>query len=1083
MCRGTPSWIVGSGLVCASILWGAWGSTDGPAFAVQPPGLSVPTGATSAGGAVDDSGGQRGRTEACCFPDGSCLDLERSVCVAQGGNPQGPGTSCATTTCPRVILDFFYTADPSFVAFGAPGGMYPPIPADFFGPGSEPFAGIVSLAGRPLDPPNLGNTSTVVRRSGVPLQPDDPPGATGAVPIELVQLSLVSIQPITVRSFGEPSFWDVFVDLGPSPGPQGMLQATKTHPNGGTFNALLPVQPRFTFTEVGDPNNVRVLDTGGILPPLPFQIMDAPWVHQLHPSIVILHDPASQWVPGVEETVPGDPSSQVPRIFTADASPDAVHSVCPAVPPGACCLPDGECRVTIEQDCATAGGAWLGPGTTCDPNPCPPPTGACCLPDGTCAELTRAECANANGAYQGDGVPCGPNTCQPCGQCGPGPHWIDNPPCPPGVDSFPSGALVGVDFNFDCFVDLNLVMFGPTTVRRSGPMDDSTQYPGTRPVDGHLDVIDTEMLSLSLTGGGVTLTAGAGMGQGGVLSPTLGNVAEQPGDPTLADSFFDVFFEVDLGGGLFLYNQMPLRVQATISCVPPDEVYFHPLNLCLPLYTSPVPGQGQHVANLVSANHDPFPRGACCLPTGECRVTTLEDCNLAGGAWLGPGTDCDPNPCPQPPQACCFPDGSCADFSLEACLEAGGNPQGPGTSCATTSCQGPTGACCLPDGACGEMTLDQCAQAGGVYQGDGVPCSPNPCRPPCKGDLDGDGVVGLSDLAILLAAYGSSAGGDIDGDGDTDLEDLVLLLANYGDTCRDGDGDGVLDDQDNCPHTPNEDQGDIDLDGVGDVCDNCPVFPNPSQVNSDGDYWGDACDNCPQANDDQLDIDGDGLADACDPDDDNDGFTDLVDNCPDHFNPDQTDSDNDGVGDVCDASDCPDPLPPGCTADCPTGITVGVVGAIGAGAGCPAGGAAHGARFEYTLQPPMDYCVDIREIIIGPAILDGCNCTVGSFILGINILCDPSILDDITNTLPPAGGLVCPCTSVNIQVLQCKRKEAAGPWVTFAINIHVWQRRNVLPGAGPCGDACETIRTRVIHVADGGGLLIPPEVDTNNAAE
>jgi hypothetical protein len=48
------------------------------------------------------------------------------------------------------------------------------------------------------------------------------------------------------------------------------------------------------------------------------------------------------------------------------------------------------------------------------------------------------------------------------------------------------------------------------------------------------------------------------------------------------------------------------------------------------------------------------------------------------------------------------------------------------------------------------------------------------------GDLDGDGDVDLTDLAILLASYGVDAGGDLDGDGDTDLADLAILLSNYG---------------------------------------------------------------------------------------------------------------------------------------------------------------------------------------------------------------------------------------------------------------------------------------------------------------
>jgi thermitase len=57
--------------------------------------------------------------------------------------------------------------------------------------------------------------------------------------------------------------------------------------------------------------------------------------------------------------------------------------------------------------------------------------------------------------------------------------------------------------------------------------------------------------------------------------------------------------------------------------------------------------------------------------------------------------------------------------------------------------------------------------------------------PPCPGDLNGDGVVELADLAILLADFGCAGGcaGDVDGDGDTDQADLAALLAVYGEPC------------------------------------------------------------------------------------------------------------------------------------------------------------------------------------------------------------------------------------------------------------------------------------------------------------
>ena len=80
---------------------------------------------------------------------------------------------------------------------------------------------------------------------------------------------------------------------------------------------------------------------------------------------------------------------------------------------------------------------------------------------------------------------------------------------------------------------------------------------------------------------------------------------------------------------------------------------------------------------------------------------------------------------------------------------------------------------------------------------------------------------------------------------------------------------------------------DTDNDGISDINDNCPQVPNP----------------------DQTDTDGDNIGDACDTDDDNDDIIDRLDNCPQFANPYQTDTDGDGIGDACDPDDDNDGFP------------------------------------------------------------------------------------------------------------------------------------------------------------------------------
>ncbi len=50
----------------------------------------------------------------------------------------------------------------------------------------------------------------------------------------------------------------------------------------------------------------------------------------------------------------------------------------------------------------------------------------------------------------------------------------------------------------------------------------------------------------------------------------------------------------------------------------------------------------------------------------------------------------------------------------------------------------------------------------------------------CPADLDGDGIVGAADLAILLGAWSGSGVGDLDGGGSVGAADLAILLGAWG---------------------------------------------------------------------------------------------------------------------------------------------------------------------------------------------------------------------------------------------------------------------------------------------------------------
>jgi hypothetical protein len=245
-----------------------------------------------------------------------------------------------------------------------------PIPADFFDPGSEPFDGVIRLGGA------TGGGDTVVRRMAPMVL--DFPGQEALVPIQLVQLNLVSCQPITVRTGTELGQWNVAVNLSADPPAPGQMTVRKTHPNGGTFESNFPVKPVFTFTRATAPFDVRVLDPN-MVEPLQSIEGPSPWVHTVPPSTI-------GTICGVN-FIPGVAGSPVD------------------VPSPACIPPEGVCCKDVGH--AGPNGSTHVTGQVCTPCKC----GACCDPaDGSCQIVSGADpgasCVALSGDYKGDGTSC-----------------------------------------------------------------------------------------------------------------------------------------------------------------------------------------------------------------------------------------------------------------------------------------------------------------------------------------------------------------------------------------------------------------------------------------------------------------------------------------------------------------------------------------------------------------------------------------------------------------------------------------------------------------------------------------------------
>jgi hypothetical protein len=184
------------------------------------------------------------------------------------GQPVQPGFDLWTTPPGGAVEEF-----------GGPD--IPPIPADFFAPGSDPFVGTVEFQGVPIGGP-AGPADTIVER----LQPAPlgGPGTEAMIQIELVELSLVSTEPIVVTQNGgqNPQEWMVEATLGGLPS-VGQMTIRQDSPEGGTYDATINVCGLLRFSLVQNPTIVRFLDICKQVSPggQPISVSGQPWCYDI----------------------------------------------------------------------------------------------------------------------------------------------------------------------------------------------------------------------------------------------------------------------------------------------------------------------------------------------------------------------------------------------------------------------------------------------------------------------------------------------------------------------------------------------------------------------------------------------------------------------------------------------------------------------------------------------------------------------------------------------------------------------------------------------------------------------------------